>query len=74
MENCSVEWVLRSLNLYPYTHIVIKKRSADGIVCLGGSDRVFDIIHRFGGMIVEHAYITSDGIFIIFVYECNNLN
>lgn len=65
----TVKWVLLSLNLNPYTRIVIRQHTLHGIDMLGGSDKVSTILNRFGDMYVENSYITSDGLFIIYVKE-----
>lgn len=65
----TVKWILLSLNLNPYTHIVIRQHTPQGIVPLGGSDKVSEILRRFGDMYVENTYITSDGLFIMYVKE-----
>lgn len=69
----TVKWVLLSLNLNPYTRIVIRQHTVQGIVMLGGSDKVSVILKRFGDMYVENSYITSDGLFIIYVKGCDNV-
>lgn len=68
----TVKWILLSLNLNPYTHIVVRRHTQQGITPLGGSDKVSDILRRFGDMYVENTYITSDGLFIMYVKECEN--
>ena len=65
----TVKWILLSLNLNPYTHIVIRQHTPQGIGLLGGSDKVSEILRRFGDMYVENTYITSDGLFIMYVKE-----
>lgn len=65
----TVKWVLLSLNLNPYTRIVIRQHTAQGIVMLGGSDKVSVILKRFGDMYVENSHITSEGLFIMYVKE-----
>lgn len=69
----TVKWVLLSLNLNQYTHIVVRQHTPQGISMLGGSDKVSVILRRFGDMYVENSLITSDGLFIIYVKECNNV-
>ncbi len=68
----TVKWILLSLNLNPYTHIVIRQHTERGVAMLGGSDNVSDIMRRFGDRFVENSYITSDGLFIMYVKECEN--
>ena len=68
----TVKWVLLSLNLNPYTHIVVRQHTPQGIALLGGSDKVSVILKRFGDMYVENSYITSDGLFIMYVKEDKN--
>lgn len=65
----TVKWILLSLNLNPYTHIVIRQHTERGIAMLGGSDKVSEIICRFGDRFVENSYITSDGLFIMYVKD-----
>lgn len=65
----TVKWILLSLNLNPYTRIVIRRHTEHGVNMLGGSDKVSDIVRRFGDMLVENSYITSDGLFIMYVKE-----
>ena len=36
----TVKWILLSLNLNPYTHIVVRQHTQQGIAMLGGSDKV----------------------------------
>lgn len=69
----TVKWVLLSLNLNQYTHIVVRQHTSQGIAFLGGSDKVSTILRRFGNMYVENSHITSDGLFILYVKECNNV-
>ena len=69
----TVKWILLSLNLNPYTHIVVRQHTPQGITPLGGSDKVSEILRRFGDMCVENTYITSDGLFIMYVKECDNV-
>lgn len=61
----TVKWILLSLNLNPYTHIVIRRHTERGVDMLGGSDKVSVILQRFGSLYVENSYITSDGILIV---------
>ena len=68
----TVKWILLSLNLNPYTHIVVRQHTQQGIAMLGGSDKVSEILRRFGNMYVENTYITSDGLFVRYVKECKN--
>lgn len=68
----TVKWILLSLNLNPYTHIVVRRHAPQGIAFLGGSDKVSEILRRFGDMYVENTYITSDGLFIMYVKEFKN--
>nr|DAL06956.1 MAG TPA: hypothetical protein [Inoviridae sp.] len=65
----TVKWILLSLNLNPYTHIVIRQHTERGVDMLGGSDKVSVILQRFGSLYVENSYITSDGILIMYVKE-----
>lgn len=65
----TVKWILLSLNLNPYTHIVIRRHTERGVDMLGGSDKVSVILQRFGSLYVENLYITSDGILIMYVKE-----
>lgn len=65
----TVKWILLSLNLNPYTHIVVRRHTPQGITPLGGSDKVLEILRRFGDLYVENSYITSDGILIMYVKE-----
>jgi hypothetical protein len=65
----TVKWILLSLNLNPYTHIVIRQHTECGVTMLGGSDNVSEIIRRFGDRFLEDSYITSDGLFIMYVKE-----
>lgn len=65
----TVKWILLSLNLNPYTHIVIRQHTERGVSMLGGSDKVSVILQRFGSLYVENSYITSDGILIMYVKE-----
>lgn len=65
----TVKWILLSLNLNPYTHIVIRRHMERGVDMLGGSDKVSVILQRFGSLYVENSYITSDGILIMYVKE-----
>lgn len=65
----TVKWVLLSLNLNQYTHIVVRQHTPQGITPLGGSDKVSVILQRFGGLYVENSHITSDGILIMYVKE-----
>lgn len=65
----TVKWILLSLNLNPYTHIVVRRHISQGITPLGGSDKVSEILRRFGDLYVENSYITSDGILIMYVKE-----
>lgn len=65
----TVKWILLSLNLNPCTHIVIRRHTERGIAMLGGSFKVSEIIYRFGDMLVENSFITSDGLFIMYVKE-----
>lgn len=65
----TVKWILLSLNLNPYTHIVVRQHTPQGIAMLGGSDKVSEILRRFGNLYVENSYITSDGILIMYVKE-----
>lgn len=65
----TVKWILLSLNLNPYTHIVIRRHTERGVDMLGGSDKVSLILQRFGSLYVENSYITSDGILIMYVKE-----
>lgn len=65
----TVKWILLSLNLNPYTHIVVRRHTSQGIIPLGGSDKVSEILRRFGDLYVENSYITSDGILIMYVKE-----
>nr|DAW04680.1 MAG TPA: hypothetical protein [Inoviridae sp.] len=65
----TVKWILLSLNLNPYTHIVIRRHTERGVDMLGGSDKVSVILQRFGSLYVENSYITSDGILIMYVKE-----
>lgn len=68
----TVKWILLSLNLNPYTHIVIRQHTERGVAMLGGSDKVSEILRRFGNMYVENTHITSDGLFVMYVKEkCN---
>lgn len=68
----TVKWILLSLNLNPYTHIVVRQHTQQGIAMLGGSNKVSEILRRFGDMYVENTHITSDGLFVIYVREkCN---
>lgn len=68
----TVKWILLSLNLNPYTHIVVRQHTLQGITPLGGSGKVSEILRRFGNMYVENTYITSDGLFVMYVKENNN--
>ena len=68
----TVKWILLSLNLNPYTHIVVRQHTPLGISPLGGSDKVSEILRRFGDMYVENTHITSDGLFVMYVKECKN--
>lgn len=68
----TVKWILLSLNLNPYTHIVVRQHTQQGIAMLGGSDKVSEILRRFGNMYVENTYITSDGLFVMYVKEYKN--
>lgn len=65
----TVKWILLSLNLNPYTHIVIRRHTERGVDMLGGSDKVSVILQRFGSLYVENSHITSDGILIMYVRE-----
>lgn len=65
----TVKLILLSLNLNPYTHIVIRRHTERGVDMLGGSDKVSVILQRFGSLYVENSYITSDGILIMYVKE-----
>lgn len=65
----TVKWILLSLNLNPYTHIVIRRHTERGVDMLGGSDKVSVILQRFGSLYVENSHITSDGILIMYVKE-----
>lgn len=65
----TVKWILLSLNLNPYTHIVIRRHTERGVDILGGSDKVSEILRRFGDMYVENTHITSDGLFVMYVKE-----
>lgn len=65
----TVKWILLSLNLNPYTHIVIRRHTERGVDMFGGSDKVSVILQRFGSLYVENSYITSDGILIMYVKE-----
>ena len=65
----TVKWILLSLNLNPYTHIVIRRHTERGVDMLGGSDKVSVILQRFGRLYVENSYLTSDGILIMYVKE-----
>lgn len=65
----TVKWILLSLNLNPYTHIVIRRHTERGVDMLGGSDKISVILQRFGSLYVENSYITSDGILIMYVKE-----
>lgn len=65
----TVKWILLSLNLNPYTHIVVRQHTPQGTAMLGGSDKVSEILRRFGDLYVENSYITSDGILIMYVKE-----
>lgn len=68
----TVKWVLLSLNLNQYTHIVVRQHTPQGVTLLGGSDMVSEILRRFGDMYVENTFITSDGLFVMYVKEkCN---
>lgn len=68
----TVKCILLSLNLNPYTHIVIRQHTERGVAMLGGSDKVSEILRRFGNMYVENTHITSDGLFVMYVKEkCN---
>lgn len=68
----TVKWVLLSLNLNQYSHIVVRQHTPQGVTPLGGSDKVSEILRRFGDMYVENTYITSDGLFVMYVKEkCN---
>ena len=40
----TVKWILLSLNLNPYTHIVVRQHAPQGITPLGGSDKVSEIL------------------------------
>lgn len=68
----TVKWILLSLNLNAHTHIVIRQHTERGIAMLGGSDKVSEIIRRFGDRFVENSYITSDGLFIMYVKDCED--
>ena len=46
----TVKWILLSLNLNPYTHIVIRRHTERGVDMLGGSDKVSVILQRFGSL------------------------
>ena len=65
----TVKWILLSLNLNPYTYIVIRQHTERGVDMLGGSDKVSVILQRFGSLYVDNSYITSDGILIMYVKE-----
>lgn len=65
----TVKWVLLSLNLNQYTHIVVRQHTPQGISFLGGSNKVSEILRRFGSLYVENSHITSDGILIMYVKE-----
>ena len=65
----TVKWILLSLNLNPYMHIVVRQHTPQGIAMLGGSDKVSVILQRFGSLYVENSHITSDGILIMYVKE-----
>ena len=60
----TVKWVLHSLNLL-YAHVVVRKKTQNGVVCLGGGN-TSQVIRRFGDCAVLHSSIV-DGVLIVFV-------
>lgn len=61
----TIKWVLVSMNLCDYTHVVVQTK--DKMPVGGGS--VGSVIRRFGDKEIFESYITQDGILKLIVNE-----
>lgn len=61
----TVKWVLLSLNLNEFTHVVVRRHAKPGIEYLGGGS-VSSVLSRFGDMLIEDSCII-DGVFVLYV-------
>lgn len=55
----NLKWVLLSLNLAAYTHVLVRKKDESGFSYMGGGC-ASAIIDRYGNETVERAYIEDN--------------
>lgn len=71
MKMKTVKWILLSLNLDEYTHILVRRHSSGGAETLGGGN-VSSVLSRFGNLYVTDSSVRNDGIFVLFV-RCDDV-
>lgn len=59
----NLQWVLLSLNLASYTHVLVRKQVKSGFVYIGGGN-AGSVINRFGNETVERSHIENDTLII----------
>ena len=59
----NLKWVLLSMNLANYTHVLVRKQGKNGFLYMGGG-LASAIIDRFGNETVERSFIEKDNLVI----------
>lgn len=61
----TIKWVLLSLNLCEYTHVVVRRRAKDRTPIYLGGGSVADVLQRFGDLTIMDSMI-AENILVIY--------